>query len=134
MLFNMLLSSINQLIRLNFTILQIKSVQKAARSLNTLCAEGKVRGDMNVVIRVSRLKKAIETFINESYLLLRHRAPEMVVEFGELKHRDLQGHALATSQMFPAMEEDHAMEGEEEEEGEGDEEMEDGEEEDESDE
>lgn len=94
-------------------------VQKATRNLNSLCAEGKVRADMNVVIRVSRLKKAIESFINESYLLLRHRAPELVVLFGELKHRDLQGNALETSQMYPGAdegEEERFDEGEEEEE------------------
>lgn len=105
--------------------MQIRVVQKATRSLNTLCAEGKVRGDMNVVLRVSRLKKGIESFINESYLLLSGLAPELSVEFGELKHRDLQGNALQTSQMFPHAD---AEEGEEEEEEE--EEMEeDGEEE-----
>ena len=65
---------------------------------------------MNVVLRVSRLKKAIESFINESYLLVSGRAPDLTVEFGELKHRDLQGNEQA-SQMFP-----HAEEEEEEEE------------------
>jgi len=98
--------------------IQIKVVQKATRSLNTLCAEGKVRGDMNVVLRVSRLKKGIESFINESYLLLSGFAPELSVEFGELKHRDLQGNALVTSQMFPHAEEE--IEEEEEVEGYGD--------------
>jgi hypothetical protein len=99
---------------------QIKVVQKATRSLNILCAEGKVRGDMNVVLRVSRLKKGIESFINESYLLLSGLAPELSVEFGELKHRDLQGNALQTSQMFPHAEEEE--EEEEEEYGDGEEE------------
>ena len=58
---------------------------------------------MNVVIRVSRLKKAIESFIHESYLLLVKHAPEMGINFGELKHRDLAGNALETSQLFPAL-------------------------------
>jgi hypothetical protein len=64
---------------------------------------------MNVVLRVSRLRKGIESFINESYLLLSGVAPDLTVEFGELKHKDLQGNAL-NSQMFP-----HAAAGEEEE-------------------
>jgi Fanconi anemia group D2 protein len=103
-------------------------VQKATRSLNTLCAEGKVRGDMNVVLRVSRLKKGIESFINESYLLLSGLAPELSVEFGELKHKDLQGNALFSSQMFPHVPKDEEEEEEEdleEEEEEIDEDMED---------
>ena len=103
-------------------------VQKATRNLNSLCAEGKLRADMNVVLRVSRLKKAIESFINESYLLLRHRAPELVVLFGELKHRDLQGNALENSQLYPCGDGDNGEddgeynEGEEQEYGEEEEE------------
>lgn len=79
---------------------------------------------MNVVLRVSRLKKGIESFINESYLLLSGLAPELSVEFGELKHRDLQGNVQA-SQMFPHAEDEE--EEEEEEEGEEIEEGDDGE-------
>jgi fanconi anemia group D2 protein len=96
-------------------LFQVKVIQKSTRSLNTLCAEGKVRGDMNVVLRVSRLKKGIESFINESYLLLSDLAPELSMEFGELKHKDLQGNALATSQMFPHAEEEEEVVEEEEE-------------------
>ncbi len=69
---------------------------------------------MNVVLRVSRLRKGTESFINESYLLLSGVAPDLTVEFGELKHKDLQGNAL-NSQMFPhvAAEEEEEIEEEE---------------------
>jgi hypothetical protein len=82
---------------------------------------------MNVVSRVSRLKKAIEAFVNDSLLLIRVVAPEMVETFGELKHRDLQGNVLPTSQMFPGNEDEEdggGGGGEEEEEAEEEEEEE----------
>ena len=56
---------------------------------------------MNVVIRISRLKKAIESFTSESYLLLVAHAPDVDVAYGELRHKDLQGHVVS-SQLFDA--------------------------------
>ena len=104
----------------------IKSIQKGTRKLNVLCTEGKIRRDMSVVARISRLKKAIESFVNESYLLMVDRAPWLLKNFGELKHKDLDGNLVTSSQLFPQAGvseegEEEEEEGEEEDEVEGEE-------------
>jgi len=105
--------------------------------LHSLCAEAKTRKDTALTTHVPKLKKGMEYFVLEAVAFFRELDPGIGVELGELKHRDLRGNVLVSSQMFPSQlpgdeeeEEDEEEEDEEEEEaeeaeGEG-EEMDDG--------
>lgn len=87
-------------------LLQVKTVQKGTRLLHTLCAEGKTRRDMALTARVPQLKRTMERFVLGVVAFLRERDPGLVVSWGELKHKDLAGNTLHSSQMYPDQGED----------------------------
>ena len=98
-------------------------MQKGIRVLHTLCAEAKTRRDLALTARVPRLKRSMERFVLEAVAFLRERDPGLGVELGELKHRDLAGNALQSSQMYPSQlggdsDEEEEEEGEEDGDGE----------------
>lgn len=79
----------------------IKEVQKSIRVLHSVCAQAKIKADMQLTNCIPKFKKCAERFVIEMVKLLKNEALE--VELGELKHRDLQGNALQSSQLFPSL-------------------------------
>jgi hypothetical protein len=78
----------------------IKEVQKSIRVLHSVCAQAKIKANMQLTNCIPKFKKCVERFVIEMVKLLKNEALE--VELGELKHRDLQGNALQSSQLFPS--------------------------------
>ena len=78
----------------------IKEVQKSIRVLHSVCAQAKIKANMQLTNCIPKFKKCVERFVIEMVKLLKSEALE--VELGELKHRDLQGNALQSSQLFPS--------------------------------
>ena len=97
----------------------MKTVQKGTRMLHSLCDDGKKRKDTVITARVPRLKRDIDKWIMGATAFLKEEALD--VTLGELKHRDLAGNVLVSSQIYPeasAPEEDEDDDDMEEEEAE----------------
>lgn len=78
----------------------VKELQKATRTVQTICADAKGQKRMPVATKVLAVKRSMEKFIFCVKALLHGASNGSAFWMGNLKHKDLQGREVA-SQMYP---------------------------------
>uniref|UniRef100_A0A0D9WVL7 Fanconi anemia group D2 protein n=1 Tax=Leersia perrieri TaxID=77586 RepID=A0A0D9WVL7_9ORYZ len=90
----------------NVIILQmIKSLQKATRTIQTICAEAKGHKRTMITSKIPVAKRSLERFLFQVKALLHNCSTEESFWMGNLRHKDLQGH-LVSSQVYGSVDDD----------------------------
>uniref|UniRef100_J3MIN2 Fanconi anemia group D2 protein n=1 Tax=Oryza brachyantha TaxID=4533 RepID=J3MIN2_ORYBR len=83
----------------NDIILQmLKSLQKATRTIQTICSEAKGHKRTMITSKIPAAKRSLERFVFQAKALL-HNSTEDILCIRNLRHKDLQGH-LVSSQVY----------------------------------
>lgn len=84
----------------NDIILQmIKSLQKATKTIQTICAEAKGHKRTMITSKIPVAKRSLERFVFQVKALLHNCSTEETFWMGNLRHKDLQGQ-LVSSQVY----------------------------------
>uniref|UniRef100_A0A0D3GME3 Fanconi anemia group D2 protein n=1 Tax=Oryza barthii TaxID=65489 RepID=A0A0D3GME3_9ORYZ len=84
----------------NDIILQmIKSLQKATKTIQTICAEAKGHKRTMITSKIPVAKRSLERFVFQVKALLHNCSTEETFWMGNLRHKDLQGQ-LVSSQIY----------------------------------
>lgn len=92
----------------------IKALQKATRTIQTICAEAKGYKRTMITSKIPATKRSLERFVFQVKALLHNCSTEDTFVIGNLKHKDLHGHVVS-SQVYGGVDDDDPDDAEQEE-------------------
>lgn len=95
-------------------IQMIKALQKATRTIQTICAEAKGYKRTMITSKIPATKRSLERFVFQVKALLHNCSTEDTFVIGNLKHKDLHGHVVS-SQVYGGVDDDDPDDAEQEE-------------------
>ncbi|XP_071936752.1 uncharacterized protein [Coffea arabica] len=77
-------------------ISMVKELQKATRTIQTLCSEAKVSKQTAITSKIPATKRSMERFLFHVKALLHGTSSECTFWMGNLKHKNLMGHVVSS--------------------------------------